>query len=199
MEIIQNSIACIDGAVAAAVAKGGYSASDVASIGITNQRETTLVWSRKTGKPLYNAIVWLDLRTASIADELKAEGGEDRFRATCGLPISTYFSGVKLKWMMKNVPAVAEAVASGDAMFGTIDSWLVYQLSGGASDGGVHITDELCWDTDICAAFGVPLEILPEIKSSSEVYANLSTSVLKGVPIAGVVGDQHAAMLGQCA
>jgi glycerol kinase len=140
IEIIDNARACIDAAVAKLPALG-YSASDVAAVGITNQRETTLVWDKLTGQPLHNAVVWLDLRTDAIARELAEQGGKDRFRAVTGLPVSTYFSAVKLAWLMRNVPEVSRAVAEGRALFGTIDTWLLWNLSGGHEGGGKHVTD----------------------------------------------------------
>jgi len=209
LEILASTKECLDTAVTNLEAEGG-SVADVVGIGITNQRETTIVWDKNTGKPLHNAIVWLDLRTAELAAELEAEGGKDRFRATCGLPISTYFSAVKLLWLMRNVPAVAEAIAAGTALFGTIDTWLIWNLSGGV-DGGAHVTDvsnagrtmlmdlEKCvWHAPTCETLGVPLELLPTIRSNSEVFAHMVGTRLEGVPIAGCAGDQHAAMLGQC-
>ena len=209
LEILESTNECLDKAVEALEAAGG-SAADVVAVGITNQRETTIVWDKFTGKPLHNAVVWLDLRTAELAAELAASGGQDRFRATCGLPISTYFSAVKLLWLMNNVPEVAAAISEGRALFGTIDTWLIWNLSGGV-DGGVHVTDvtnagrtmlmdlaKCEWHEPTCAALGVPIDILPSIKSCSEVYAPLAGTRLKGVPIAGCAGDQHAAMLGQC-
>ena len=209
LEILASTNECLDAAVEALEAGGG-SASDVVGIGITNQRETTIVWDKETGKPLHNAVVWLDLRTAELASELAASGGQDRFRATCGLPVSTYFSAVKLLWLMKNVPEVAKAVEDGRALFGTIDTWLIWNLSGGV-DGGTHVTDitnaartmlmDLAtgsWHTPTCNELGIPTSILPEIRSNSEVYASMAGTRLKGVPIAGCAGDQHAAMLGQC-
>ena len=209
LEILASTTECLDKAVEALEAGGG-SASDVVGIGITNQRETTIVWDKETGKPLHNAIVWLDLRTAELAAELSASGGQDRFRATCGLPVSTYFSAVKLLWLMKNVPEVAQAIEDGRALFGTIETWLIWNLSGGV-DGGTHVTDitnaartmlmELAtgtWHEPTCAELGIPTSILPAIKSNSEVYTTMAGTRLKGVPISGCAGDQHAAMLGQC-
>ena len=209
MTIVENTKTCLDKAVEKLEESGGK-AEDVVGIGITNQRETTIVWDKETGKPLHNAVVWLDLRTAELADELKAKyGGQDYFRETCGLPISTYFSAVKLLWLMRNVPAVAEAIANDKAMFGTIDTWLIWNLSGGV-DGGVHVTDvtnagrtmlmdlATCkWHEGTCSELGIPMSVLPAIKSCSEVYAKVVGTKLAGVPIAGCAGDQHAAMLGQ--
>jgi glycerol kinase len=186
MEILENTKECLERAVDG-LSAAGCSAADVIGIGITNQRETTVVWDRTTGRPLHNAIVWLDLRTAELAAELEAggSGGKDRFRAVCGLPISTYFSSVKLVWLMRHVPAVAAAVVDGRALFGTIDTWLIWHLSGGV-DGGVHVTDvtnasrtmlmelsSCSWHAPTCEALGVPMGILPAIKSCSEVYARV--------------------------
>ena len=206
MEILRNTQACLEAAVSAL----GTRVADVAAVGITNQRETTVVWDRTTGRPLHNAIVWLDLRTAELAAELTAEGGQDRFRAVCGLPVSTYFSALKLVWLLRFVPAVVKAVADGHAIFGTIDSWLIWNLSGG-TDGGVHVTDvtnasrtmlmdlaSCTWHEPTCAALGIPMSLLPSIRSSSEVLAHIPAGRLRGVPISGCLGDQHAAMLGQC-
>ena len=185
MEILESTKTCLDKAIERLEAEGG-SAADVVGVGITNQRETTIVWDKHTGKPLHNAIVWLDLRTAELAAELEAAGGQDRFRATCGLPVSTYFSAVKLLWLMRNVPAVAQAIADGRALFGTIDTWLIWNLSGGV-DGGVHITDvtnagrtmlmELAsrsWHAPTCEALGIPMGVLPQVRSSRPSNADLA-------------------------
>jgi len=182
--------------------------SDLAAVGITNQRETTVVWNRLTGRPYYNAIVWQDTRTDTICDELAKEGGQDRFREKVGLPLATYFSGPKIRWMLENVPGLREAAERGEALFGNIDTWLVWNLTGG-TQGGLHITDvtnasrtmlmnlyTLDWDESILADFGIPRQMLPEIRSSSEVYAGASTG-LSGVPVAGILGDQQAAIFGQ--
>ncbi len=181
---------------------------EVAAIGITNQRETTLVWDRKTGKPYYNAIVWQDTRTAELCARMAEEGGFDRFKERTGLPLSTYFSGPKLAWMLENVPGLRQAAAVGDALFGNIDTWLIWNLTGGPS-GGVHVTDvtnasrtlmmnlaTLDWDPEILGALGVPRSMLPEIRSSSEVYG-YTTGGLPRIPIAGDLGDQQAALFGQ--
>lgn len=182
------------------------------ALGITNQRETTVVWDRLTGQPLHNAIVWLDGRTSSICSELAEQlGGRDHFRPTTGLPISTYFSAYKLRWLLQHVPEVAAAAAEGRCMFGTVDSWLMYNLTGGV-DGGVHITDvsnasrtnlmelsTLQWHAETIALLGLEGVALPEIKSNAEVYGLVIGlgPELEGVPIAGCLGDQQAAMLGQ--
>ncbi len=183
-------------------------ASDIAAVGVTNQRETTVVWDRTTGKPVYNAIVWQDTRTDEICNELIADGGQDRFRAKTGLPIATYFSGPKIKWILENVDGIQEKAEAGDVIFGNIDSWVIWQLTGG-TDGGVHITDvtnasrtmmmsleTLDWDDEILGILGVPRAMLPEIKASSEVYGEAKGD-LAGISVAGDLGDQQAALFGQ--
>jgi glycerol kinase len=182
--------------------------SDIAGVGVTNQRETTVVWDRSTGEPVYNAIVWQDTRTDQICNELSADGGQDRFRPKTGLPIATYFSGPKIKWILENIDGVRERAESGDVIFGNIDTWVIWQLTGGA-DGGVHVTDvsnasrtmmmdlqTLDWDQEILGILGVPRAMLPEIKASSEVYGEAKGD-LSGVPVAGDLGDQQAALFGQ--
>uniref|UniRef100_A0A4W5LGU3 Probable glycerol kinase n=1 Tax=Hucho hucho TaxID=62062 RepID=A0A4W5LGU3_9TELE len=184
--------------------------SNIKAVGVTNQRETTLVWDKETGEPLYNAIVWLDLRTQSTVERLiNSTPGKNKNHLKTGLPISTYFSAVKLRWLMDNVEEVAEAVLTHRAMFGTVDSWLIWCLTGGKS-GGVHITDvtnasrtmlfnihTLDWDPELCKYFDVPMEILPQVKSSSEIYGSVNSGSLAGVPISGCLGDQSAALVGQ--
>ncbi|KAK6325553.1 hypothetical protein J4Q44_G00048950 [Coregonus suidteri] len=192
--------------------------SNIKAIGVTNQRETTLVWDKETGEPLYNAIVWLDLRTQSTVERLinKTPGrNKNHLKHKTGLPISTYFSAVKLRWMMDNVDEVAEAVRTHRAMFGTVDSWLIWCLTGGKS-GGVHCTDvtnasrtmlfnihTLEWDPELCKYFDIPMEILPKVRSSSEIYglmkicSSLKSGSLSGIPISGCLGDQSAALVGQ--
>ena len=195
-----------------AMAHAGLQASEIAAVGITNQRETTVVWDRQTGQPLHNAIVWMDTRNNKLVAELAANaGGKDAYRDITGLPLTTYFSGLKVKWLLENVPAVKNAVESGRAMFGNIDTWLIYKLTGGVH-GGVHVTDvtnasrtmlmdiaELSWSTEMCATLSVPAAILPEIKSSSEIYGYTTAMGPFGgvIPIAGDLGDQHAATVGQ--
>jgi glycerol kinase len=195
-----------------ALSKADITRHDVAAIGITNQRETAVVWDRTTGKPVYNAIVWQDTRTQPIVDRLAADGGVERFKQTVGLPLATYFSGTKIVWILENVEGAREKAEAGDLLFGTTDSWVTWNLTGGI-DGGVHVTDvtnasrtmfmdleTLQWDDEILAAFGVPRSMLPEIKSSSEVYGTAeSSSLLREVPIAGILGDQQAATFGQAA
>lgn len=199
----------VESTIADAMAKAGATASDVAAIGITNQRETTVAWDRETGKPLHDALVWLDLRTAEISHRLQKDGGQDRFRAVTGLPVSTYFSAVKMAWLRENSPQVRGAIDRGTCAFGTIDSWLIYCLTGGAN-GGLHVTDcsnacrymlmdinKLSWDADICNEIGIPLATLPAIKSNSEHLGTVKSGPLAGVPITGSIGDQHSALLGQ--
>lgn len=191
-----------------ALNKGGLSASDIVAVGITNQRETTVVWNRKTGRPVYNAIVWQDTRTDQICNELAADGGQDRFRAKAGLPLATYFSGPKIRWILDNVPGAREAAEAGDVVFGNIDTFLTWWLTGGP-DGGVHVTDvtnasrtmlmnleTLDWDDEILGIMGIPRQMLPKIMPSSMVYGT-ATGELAGVPVAGILGDQQAAMVGQ--
>lgn len=209
-EIIERSKECIDGCMAAAARDHGIKPADVKAIGITNQRETTVVWDRSTGAPLHKAVVWLDTRTMETCDKLSSGGAisDERVRELSGLPISTYFSGVKLRWLCDNVPDVREAVETGSALFGTIDTWLTWCLT----KDHVHVTDvtnagrtmlmninTLEWDDDLLGALDIPRSILPEIRSSSEVYGKLGCTVLAGTPIAGIVGDQQAALLGQSA
>ncbi|XP_036396195.1 glycerol kinase-like isoform X6 [Megalops cyprinoides] len=192
--------------------------SNIKAIGVTNQRETTLVWDKETGEPLYNAIVWLDLRTQSTVERLinKTPGrNKNHLKHKTGLPISTYFSAVKLRWLMDNVTEVHEAVLSHRAMFGTVDSWLIWCLTGGKT-GGVHCTDvtnasrtmlfnihTMDWDPELCKYFDIPMEILPKVRSSSEIYglmkicSSLKSGALTGVPISGCLGDQSAALVGQ--
>ncbi len=191
-----------------ALAKAGISASDLAAVGITNQRETTVVWNRKTGEPYYNAIVWQDTRTADLVNEWAKDGGQDRFRDTVGLPLATYFSGPKITWMLQNVPGLKEAAQAGDAVFGNIDTFVIWWLTGGP-DGGVHVTDvsnasrtmlmnlkTLDWDQGMLNAMSVPKSMLPKIMPSSAVYGT-AKGILAGVPVAGDLGDQQAALVGQ--
>jgi glycerol kinase len=183
-------------------------AEDIAAVGITNQRETTVVWNRETGKPYYPAIVWQDTRTDSICNRLAKDGGQDRFRHITGTPLSTYFSGMKIAWMLDNVPGLRADAKAGKAIFGNIDTWLVWNMTGGP-EGGLHLTDvtnasrtflmnieTLDWDEKMLSVLDIPHAMLPEIHSSSEVYGT-SEKVLPGVPIAGILGDQHAALFGQ--
>ncbi|GEL95329.1 glycerol kinase GlpK [Cellulomonas composti] len=197
--------------VGLALAKANATAKDLASIGITNQRETAVVWDRRTGKAVYNAIVWQDTRTQKIAEDLGAlGGGADRYKAKVGLPLATYFSGPKIRWILDNVDGAREAAERGDLAFGNTDSWVLWNMTGGV-DGGVHVTDvtnasrtmlmnldTLSWNEDIAGEMGIPLSMLPEIRSSSEVYGNdREGGLAAGVPIAGILGDQQAATFGQ--
>jgi glycerol kinase len=168
-----------------------------------------VVWDRNTGEPVMNAIVWQDTRTDKLVDELSADGGQNRFQAQVGLPLATYFSGPKVRWILDNVDGAREKAENGDLMFGNIDTWCIWNLTGG-TDGGLHITDvtnasrtmlmdleKLAWDEGIAKTIGVPMSMLPEIRSSSEVYGEVKTGALKGVQIAGDLGDQQAATFGQ--
>ncbi|MBO9706536.1 MAG: glycerol kinase, partial [Arthrobacter sp.] len=198
--------------IGSALSKANLTRHDIAAVGITNQRETAVVWDKNTGEPVYNAIVWQDTRTQSIVDELAADGGVERFKEKVGLPLATYFSGTKVKWILDNVEGAREKAEAGDLLFGTTDCWVLWNLTGGV-DGGVHATDvtnasrtmfmdlqTLEWDQDILDAFGVPASMLPAIKSSSEVYGQVHTSqLLREVPVAGILGDQQAATFGQAA
>jgi glycerol kinase len=212
MEIVESVRVCITKAIDKATAEGHNVDGGLKAIGLTNQRETTVVWSKSTGCPLHKAIVWMDVRTTSVCRRLEKElqGGRTHFVDTCGLPISTYFSAMKLLWLMENVEAVKEAVEKKDALFGTIDTWLIWNLTGGIN-GGLHVTDvsnasrtmlmnlkTLEWDKPTLETLGIPSEILPKIVSNSEVIGKISTGwPITGIPIAGCLGDQHAAMVGQ--
>jgi glycerol kinase len=193
-----------------ALSAAGASADDIAGLGITNQRETTLVWDRNTGEPLMNAIVWQDTRTDKLVDEFSRDGGQDRFRGQTGMPLATYFSGPKARWILDNVDGARAKAEAGDLMFGNIDTWCIWNLTGG-TDGGQHITDvsnasrtlmmdleTLQWDESIASTIGVPTSMLPEIRASSEVYGEVrSGGGFQGVNIAGDLGDQQAATFGQ--
>jgi glycerol kinase len=204
MEIWSRTQEVIDGGLKAA----GISAGDIAAVGVTNQRETTVVWDKNTGQPVANAIVWQDTRTDRLCNELSADGGQDRFRESTGLPIATYFSGPKIRWMLDNVDGARAKADAGDLVFGNIDTWVIWNLTGGAS-GGAHVTDvtnasrtmlmdlaSLSWAQGNLDAIGVPASMLPEIKASSEVYGE-ATGTLAGIPVAGDLGDQQAALFGQ--
>ncbi|MCJ7718278.1 MAG: glycerol kinase GlpK [Anaerolineales bacterium] len=204
VEIWQNSLGVID----SALQKAAIGVKDLAALGITNQRETTVVWSRSSGKPVYNAIVWQDTRTDSICRDLGQESGQDRFRSTTGLPLATYFSGPKIKWILDNIPDAQLLADQGNLLFGNIDSWIIWNLTGGA-DGGKHLTDvtnasrtmlmdlkTLDWAQDILKSLGIPPSILPRICSSSEMYGT-AVSPLEGLAITGILGDQQAALFGQ--
>jgi len=193
-----------------ALSQAKITAKDLAAVGITNQRETTVVWNRKTGVPVTNAIVWQDTRTQKIAEELAGDEGADRYKPIVGLPLATYFSGPKISWILNNIAGAREAADGGDLMFGTIDTWLLWNITGGLK-GGIHVTDvtnasrtmlmdldTLDWREDIAKDMGIPMSMLPEIRSSSEVYGHGSESgMLPGIPISGILGDQQAATFGQ--
>jgi glycerol kinase len=198
--------------VGQALSRGNITRHSIAAVGITNQRETTVVWDKRTGLPIYNAIVWQDTRTQDIVDRLAKNGGIDRFRETTGLPLATFFSGTKIIWILENVPGAKKAALAGELLFGTMDTWLLWNFTGGPK-GGVHATDvtnasrtmlmdlrTLKWDKKIVEEFGIPLAMLPEIRSSSVVYGVVSDeSLLRGVPVSGILGDQQAATFGQAA
>jgi glycerol kinase len=203
MEIITK----VDEVIAGTVHAAGATVADIAAVGITNQRETTVVWDRNTGQPFHNALVWQDTRTESVVGRMSAEGGADRFRELCGLPLSTYFSATKLVWLLENVPGLRAAAERGDALFGTVDSWALWHLSGGR----VHVTDvtnagrtmlmnihTLEWDDELLRAFDIPRAMLPEIRPSSDPEAFGTLTAGGGsVPVTAVLGDQHAALFGQ--
>jgi glycerol kinase len=198
--------------IGSALSRANLTRHDIAAVGITNQRETAVVWDKTTGEPVYNAIVWQDTRTQPIVDELAKEGGAERFKQKVGLPLATYFSGTKIKWILDNVEGARAKAEAGDLVFGNTDCWVLWNLTGG-TDGGVHVTDvtnasrtmfmdleTLSWDQEILDAFGVPASMMPAIKSSSEVYGTVHTSqLLREVPVAGILGDQQAATFGQAA
>lgn len=193
--------------LAESLAKGGIKAKNIAAIGITNQRETTIIWDRKTGKPIYNAIVWQDRRTSAYVDQLKAEGKEEMVASKTGLVLDAYFSATKIKWLLDNVEGAREKAENGELAFGTVDTWLVWNLT----HKKVHVTDvsnasrtmlfnifEKKWDTELLSLFDIPVSLLPEVKSSSEVYGHTSESLFPvPIPIAGIAGDQQAALFGQ--
>ncbi|TLN11410.1 glycerol kinase GlpK, partial [bacterium] len=191
-----------------ALRKADLTPQDIAAIGITNQRETTVVWNKFTGQPYANAIVWQDTRTDTFCNQLAAEGGQDRLREKTGLPLATYFSGPKIRWYLDNIPGLREAAEKGEALFGNIDSWLIWNLTGG-NRGGVHVTDvsnasrtllmnlrTLQWDNEILDLMDIPRKMLPKITSSSKIYG-YAVQPLEGIPVAGDLGDQQAAIFGQ--
>jgi glycerol kinase len=195
--------------IASALQQGKLGASDLAAIGITNQRETTVLWNGKTGKPVANALVWQDTRVDDYVTELSREGGPDRFRAKTGLPLSTYFSSLKIRWLLDYVAGVREQAEAGEVIFGNIDTFLTWHLTGGP-DGGLHITDvtnasrtqlmdldTLSWDKELLGVFRIPEAVLPRICSSGEVYGTVKNSAARGTAIAGILGDQQAALVGQ--
>jgi len=192
-----------------ALSEAGASTADISGLGITNQRETTMVWDKTTGEPIHNALVWQDTRTDKIIGELGKVGGQDRFRDKVGLPLATYFSGPKTRWILDNVDGAREKAEAGELAFGNMDTWLIWNLTGG-TDGGLHITDvtnasrtmlmdlkTLSWDPHIADTIGVPTAMLPEIHASSEVYGEIKVGPATGVPLAGDLGDQQAATFGQ--
>ena len=191
-----------------ALGKGDIDRREIAAVGITNQRETTVVWDKRTGKAYYNAIVWQDTRTDQICNDLAREGGQDRFRDKVGLPLATYFAGPKVKWMLDNVDGLRAAAERGDALFGTVDTFVIWNLTGGPR-GGVHVTDvtnasrtmlmdlsTLSWNDEILKIMGIPRQMLPEIRPSSQIYG-AAVGDLAGIPVAGDLGDQQAALVGQ--
>jgi glycerol kinase len=205
LEIWRRTLEVIDEATTAR----GLRPSDISCIGITNQRETTVVWSRTTGIPVHNAIVWQDTRTLELVESFSRDGGQDRLRDKTGLPLTTYFSGLKLAWILENVKGAREEAERGDLLFGNIDSYLLWNMTGGI-DGGIHLTDvtnasrtqlmnlhTLDWDQEILDLFRIPRNMLPAIRSSSEHYGDLNCTTLAGVPICGILGDQQAALVGQ--
>ncbi len=198
-EILRNVTEVVHGALDS----GGLDMRDLVAVGIANQRETTVVWDPHTGEPVHNAIVWQDTRTDSLVRGLGAELGQDRFRDRCGLPLATYFSGPKASWLLDSAPGLRRRAENGDLLFGTMDSWLIWNLT------GRHVTDvtnasrtmlmnleTLDWDDTLLDAFGVPRAMLPEIQPSSQIYGEAGDS-LGGVPIAAALGDQQAALFGQ--
>jgi len=199
VEIWQNVLEVVQ----EALAKGQFGVADIVAVGIANQRETTVVWDRATGEPVQNAINWQDIRTDHLIHELASDAGQDRFRERCGLPLATYFSGPKIRWLLDHVPGLQERAEAGDVLFGTMDAWLIWNLT------GRHVTDvtnagrtmmmnllTLEWDDVLLDAIGVPRAMLPEIRPSAEIYGE-ATGTLAGLPVAGALGDQHAALFGQ--
>lgn len=205
----EEILRCTHEVIAGALEKSGLQPGDLAAIGITNQRETTVVWERKTGRPVSNAIVWQDTRVGEDVAHFAKTAGQDRFREKTGLPLSTYFSGLKLRWILHNVPGVKERAAAGELLFGNIDTFLAWNLTGGPR-GGAHVTDvtnasrtqlmslkTLDWDDELLSAFEIPRAMLPQIRSSSEEYGVAILPAISGVPVAGILGDQQAALVGQ--
>ncbi len=199
-EIFRATCAVISEALAGA----GLSASDIAAVGIANQRETALIWERDTGRPLHNAIVWMDARTEAMVANMAREGGPDRFRDRTGLPLATYFSALKWRWLLDHLPDVHRRAEAGEVLFGTIDAWLAWRLT------GLHVTDvtnasrtqlmnlaTCAWDPEMLAAFAIPAACLPAIVSSSQVVGEIAGGALRGVPLAALIGDQQAALVGQ--
>jgi glycerol kinase len=200
-EIWTNTLAVIE----TALQKGKLKSTDIAACGITNQRETTVIWDKKTGKPFHNALVWQDTRVGETVEMLEKSVGSAWFRAKTGLPLATYFSGLKIKWILENVPAAKAAAERGDALFGNMDTFLIWRLT-----GGLHITDvtnasrtqlmnleTMAWDPEILKKLGIPASVLPKIEPSSKVYGKILVGAMAGVPLAGDLGDQQAALVGQ--
>ncbi|XP_003790104.1 glycerol kinase 2 [Otolemur garnettii] len=209
-EILQSVYECIE-RTCEKLKEQNIDIANIKAVGVSNQRETTVVWDKLSGEPLYNAVVWLDLRTQSTVESLskKIPGNNNFVKSKTGLPLSTYFSAVKLRWMLDNVLDVQKAVEEGRALFGTLDSWLIWSMTGGVN-GGVHCTDvtnasrtmlfnihSLEWDAELCKFFDVPMDILPNVWSSSQIYGQIKGGTLEGVPISGCLGDQSAALVGQ--
>ena len=206
VEIWQN----VREAIGQALTRAEANRDQIAAVGVTNQRETAVVWDRKTGKPIYNAIVWQDTRTQRFCDQLAGREGADKYKDICGLPLATYFSGPKIRWILDHVEGAWERALKGNLLFGNTDTWVIWNLSGGPK-GGVHVTDvtnasrtmlmdlrKLAWDEHICNDMDVPMAMLPQIRSSAEVYGHCRpTGILAGIPIAGDLGDQQAATFGQ--
>ncbi len=199
---------CTQTVMSGALKKGKISPGDISAIGVTNQRETTVIWDKTTGIPVYNAIVWQDTRTASIIGELAKDGGQNRLRSTTGLPLATYFSGPKIRWVLDNVPGVRAKAERGEVLFGNMDTWIIWNLTGGPR-GGIHVTDvtnasrtmlmdleTLDWAPALLELLGIPRPMLPAIRSSAEVYGE-AQGALSGIPVAGDLGDQQAALFGQ--
>ncbi|MGN7248989.1 glycerol kinase GlpK [Janibacter anophelis] len=206
LEIWDNTRRVIGGALGKANLNSGH----IEAVGITNQRETTVVWDRANGQPIHNAVVWQDTRTQALVDELAGDGGLDRFKEVCGLPLATYFAGPKIAWILDHVDGARERAEAGELLAGTMDTWVLWNLTGGGENEGVHVTDvtnasrtmlmdlkTLQWDEATCEAIGVPMQVLPQIRSSSEVYGECKPGVLNGTPIAGILGDQQSATFGQ--
>jgi glycerol kinase len=204
LEIWERTQEVMRGAMQKANDRYSVTREQIAAVGVTNQRETTLVWDKRTGKPVYNAIVWQDTRTDGMIARLAKQGGQDRFRKKTGLPLATYFSGPKIKWILDNINGAREKAKKGELMFGNIDTWLIWKLT------GAHVTDvtnasrtmlmnlkTLDWDAAILKVMGISRAMLPEIRSSSEVYGDIQAGALKGIPVAGDLGDQQAALFGQ--
>lgn len=200
--------AAVQSVIARVLADGAIAPRDIAAVGVTNQRETTVVWDRNTGKPIYNALVWQDTRTADLISEWAKDRGQDRFRTQVGLPLATYFSGPKIKWLLDNLPGARACAVNGELAFGNIDTWIIWNLTGGRN-GGVHVTDvsnasrtmlmnlhTLGWDPELLQVMDIPRGMLPTIRPSSQVYGS-AAGQLGGIPVAGALGDQQAAMFGQ--